>query len=90
MNTQLLQKYNVPGPRYTSYPTVPYWDKTPLTETRWKDLVKDIFEISNTSEGISLYIHLPYCESLCTNCGCNTRITLNHKVEQLYIAAVLK
>ncbi|HAK75837.1 MAG TPA: coproporphyrinogen III oxidase, partial [Runella sp.] len=90
MNTQLLQKYNVPGPRYTSYPTVPYWDKTPLTETRWKDLVKDIFEISNTSEGISLYIHLPYCESLCTYCGCNTRITVNHKVEQPYIAAVLK
>lgn len=90
MNTQLLQKYNVPGPRYTSYPTVPYWDKTPLTETRWKDLVKDIFEVSNTSEGISLYIHLPYCESLCTYCGCNTRITVNHKVEQPYIAAVLK
>jgi len=90
MNTQLLQKYNVPGPRYTSYPTVPYWDKTPLTETRWKDLVKDIFEVSNTSEGISLYIHLPYCESLCTYCGCNTRITVNHKVEQPYVAAVLK
>lgn len=90
MNTQLLQKYNVPGPRYTSYPTVPYWDKTPLTETRWKDLVKDIFEVSNTSEGISLYIHLPYCESLCTYCGCNTRITVNHKVEQPYVTAVLK
>ncbi len=90
MNTHLLQKYNVPGPRYTSYPTVPYWDKVPMTETKWQDLVKDMFSVSNDTEGISLYIHLPFCESLCTYCGCNTRITVNHKVEHPYIEAVLK
>ena len=60
MNLELFRKYNVPGPRYTSYPTVPYWDSN------------------------------PFCESLCTYCGCNTRITRNHAVSNPYIATVLK
>ena len=48
------------------------------------------FNESNNSEGISLYIHLPFCESLCTFCGCNKRITKRHEVEEPYINAVLK
>ncbi|TDA70960.1 coproporphyrinogen III oxidase, partial [Halomonas marinisediminis] len=48
------------------------------------------FNESNASEGISLYIHLPFCESLCTFCGCNKRITKRHEVESPYITAVLK
>ncbi|MBE9460828.1 oxygen-independent coproporphyrinogen III oxidase [Dyadobacter subterraneus] len=90
MDKDLLFKYNTPGPRYTSYPTVPYWQKTPPTEQNWKKLSKEAFTISNEKEGISLYVHLPFCESLCTYCGCNTRITINHKVEETYINAVLK
>lgn len=90
MDKDLLFKYNTPGPRYTSYPTVPYWQKTPPTEQKWKELASEAFTVSNQKEGISLYIHLPFCESLCTYCGCNTRITINHKVEEKYISAVLK
>lgn len=89
MGTSLLQKYNVPGPRYTSYPTVPYWDEALFTADQWKAAVQQSFRESNRSEGISLYIHLPFCESLCTFCGCNKRITKNHTVESPYIAAVL-
>ena len=89
MNKELIRKYNVPGPRYTSYPTVPYWDKSPSIE-EWKNLVKESFDISNQSEGISLYLHLPFCESLCTFCGCNKRITVNHAVEEPYIDVLLK
>ena len=48
------------------------------------------FKESNASEGISLYIHLPFCESLCTFCGCNKRITKRHDVEDPYITAVIK
>lgn len=89
MSKLLIKKYNVAGPRYTSYPTVPYWDKSP-TVSQWKNKVKESFSESNERDGISIYIHLPYCESLCTYCGCNTRITVNHKVETPYIVAVLK
>jgi oxygen-independent coproporphyrinogen III oxidase len=90
MDQYLLQKYNVPGPRYTSYPTVPYWQKTPPTPENWKELVSDTFSVTNQKQGISLYIHIPFCESLCTYCGCNTRITVNHKVERPYMEALLK
>lgn len=89
MDTNLIDKYNVPGPRYTSYPTVPYWDKEAPKPKEWICKVQQAFKASNSTEGISLYIHLPYCESLCTYCGCNTRITKNHSVELPYIYGVL-
>lgn len=89
MNTSLIRKYNVPGPRYTSYPTVPYWDATPPTESQWKLHVRNTYQQSR-QQGVSLYLHLPYCESLCTYCGCTTRITVNHEVESPYIEALLK
>ena len=90
MKTSLIQKYNVPGPRYTSYPTVPYWDEATFSNELWLESVKKSFSQSNSAEGISLYIHLPFCESLCTFCGCFKRITKNHAVEEPYIKAVLK
>ena len=85
----LLQKYNIAAPRYTSYPTVPYWENEGFTTQEWKQRLIKAYNL-HKSEGISLYIHLPFCESLCTYCGCNTRITKNHKVEIPYIAALLK
>jgi oxygen-independent coproporphyrinogen-3 oxidase len=87
---ELTAKYNVAVPRYTSYPTMPYWDHLTFSETAWMDSVKLSFNESNRNSGISLYIHLPFCENLCTYCGCNTRITRNHSVEGPYIAAVLR
>jgi len=86
----LISKYNIPGPRYTSYPTVPYWDNSSFSLKEYKETLIKSFKESNTSEGISLYIHLPFCESLCTFCGCNKRITKNHTVEMPYLKAVLK
>jgi len=86
----LTAKYHVAAPRYTSYPTVPYWDNDSFDENRWAEAVTTSFNHSNAEDGISLYIHLPFCESLCTYCGCNTRITKNHKVEEPYINALLK
>ena len=87
---QLIEKYHVAAPRYTSYPTVPYWENNEFALEKWIKAVTGTFNHSNAASGISLYIHLPFCESLCTYCGCNTRITRNHQVEEPYIRAVLK
>ena len=89
MCSTLVNKYNIPGPRYTSYPTVPYWDINTFTLRGWKESVKTSFDSSN-EEGLSIYIHLPFCESMCTFCGCNKRITKRHEVEIPYIRTVLK
>src|SRR3954447_18940573 len=89
LNHELIRKYNQPVPRYTSYPTVPFWQDG-LDVKQWEQRFSTCFEIENHTRGISIYIHLPFCESLCTYCGCNTRITKNHRVEEPYIKAVLK
>ena len=86
---RLLEKYNLPVPRYTSYPTVPFWYALENTSS-WTDTFRQNFHQQNKEGGISLYIHLPFCESLCTYCGCNKKITTNHSVEEVYISAVLK
>ena len=86
----LVDKYNIPGPRYTSYPTVPYWDNESFTAEQWKSSVIRSFNESNDSEGISIYIHLPFCEALCTFCACHKRITKQHSVETPYLVSVLK
>lgn len=90
MALSLIQKYNVAGPRYTSYPTVPYWQGDAFSTEKWLDRLARAYGESNATEGISLYIHLPFCESLCTFCGCHKRITKRHEMEAPYIQALLK
>lgn len=90
MKNSLIQKYNIPGPRYTSYPTVPYWNKEGIGKQDWIQYFQISFKESNASEGISIYIHLPFCESLCTFCACHKHITKRHEVEEEYIETVLK
>lgn len=82
----LLEKYNIPGPRYTSYPTVPFWNNN-ISESSWK---QSILESYTDEDGLSLYLHLPYCETFCTYCACNKVITQNHSLEAKYVAAILK
>lgn len=85
----LLKKYNVPVPRYTSYPTVPFWNEG-IDASKWIRLFQQEFQKNNPVDGISLYIHLPFCESLCTYCGCNKKITTNHGVETTYLKSIIK
>lgn len=83
----LLDKYNIPAPRYTSYPTVPNWAEPGPAPKDWLNSVR----VAYTEQGVvNLYIHLPYCEQLCTYCGCNKRITKNHAVERPYLDSVLE
>jgi oxygen-independent coproporphyrinogen III oxidase len=86
-HSELLKKYDVPVPRYTSYPTVPYWSDSPTSE-EWIASLKRAFEKPQMSW--SLYLHIPFCETLCTFCGCNTTITKNHDREAPYVNHLLK
>ena len=85
--TDLFAKYDVPAPRYTSYPTVPFWINTPTTD-QWIENLTTACDDETTAW--SLYLHLPFCESLCTFCACNTVITRDHRREDNYIQLLLK
>jgi oxygen-independent coproporphyrinogen-3 oxidase len=79
-------KYDVPVPRYTSYPTVPQWHRTPTTG-EWVTSIARSLELADSS--LAVYVHIPFCESLCTYCGCNTVITRNHDREGPYVELLL-
>jgi len=85
--TDLFAKYDVPAPRYTSYPTVPFWSNSPTAE-QWLGELNRACEDEATSW--SLYFHLPFCESLCTFCACNTVITRDHGREEDYLDLLSK
>ncbi|WP_295903833.1 oxygen-independent coproporphyrinogen III oxidase [uncultured Bdellovibrio sp.] len=87
MMKDLLAKYDVPAPRYTSYPTVPYWEVNP-TSDQWVQHLRATLQ--EKPGGWSLYLHIPFCESLCTFCGCNNIITKDHKRETPYVDLILK
>ena len=87
VTTNLFDKYDVPVPRYTSYPTVPFWTDDPTTEQWLAELRK---AARDPECSWAIYIHIPFCESLCTFCGCNNVITTDHGREEPYIAMVLR
>ena len=78
----LIQKYAVAAPRYTSYPSFLHWEGAPTQ--------KDWFESIGENPEIDLYLHIPYCEKLCLYCGCNREITRNHELEKPYLELLLK
>ncbi len=80
---EILERYNVPGPRYTSYPTAPEW----LDTFGPPDFEKALRQSNETQEGrpLSLYMHLPFCDSLCLFCGCNTVIKKDHAAAVPYL-----
>ncbi len=84
-NENLMTKYGTQGPRYTSYPPVPFWTKAP-TEKAWFEQLKENYD---PSQGLDLYVHIPFCESLCYYCGCNRVITKNHDHELNFVETLL-
>lgn len=82
----LIKKYDVAGPRYTSYPAVPFWNGTPSQEN-WISHIKSNY---NDEQGIDLYIHIPYCVKLCYYCGCNRSITKDLDKGGAYTEQLLK
>lgn len=86
ISEDFLAKYNLPGPRYTSYPTAPAWQDS----FGPGDLESAFAEADAAETPISLYMHLPYCESLCLFCACNVVITKDTSVVPPYLATVEK
>jgi oxygen-independent coproporphyrinogen-3 oxidase len=87
ISKELLKKYDIPAPRYTSYPTVPYWSDSP-TSTEWVESLRRV--TSRADATWSMYMHIPFCETLCTFCGCNTTITRNHERGAPYVDTLLR
>jgi oxygen-independent coproporphyrinogen-3 oxidase len=88
--SELLRKYDVPGPRYTSYPTILHWDNPPTTD-EWLQSVCDSIDLTERhGNGAALYVHIPFCRSLCTYCGCNSRITSSSSAGRRYVKTVLR
>ena len=81
ISPELLGKYNQPGPRYTSYPTAPEWD-----DAFGPAELSLAYERANvTAAPLSLYFHIPFCDSLCLYCGCNVVISKKHEVAASYL-----
>jgi oxygen-independent coproporphyrinogen-3 oxidase len=84
VDLDLVRKYNVAGPRYTSYPPA-----TKFTDAvTWNQLSAKIEENNRAARDLSIYFHIPFCETLCWFCGCTTVITLNHDKGMAYIEAL--
>jgi oxygen-independent coproporphyrinogen-3 oxidase len=84
VDLNLVEKYNVAGPRYTSYPPA-----TKFTDTiAWPQLAEKITANNRTVRDLSIYFHIPFCETLCWFCGCTTVITLNHDQGMAYVESL--
>jgi oxygen-independent coproporphyrinogen III oxidase len=84
VNEQFLARYNRPGPRYTSYPTAPVWNDA----FGASDLEKVHEEAERARTPVSLYMHIPFCESLCLFCACNVIIQKNKDVAPPYLGVL--
>ena len=81
VDLELVQKYNVPGPRYTSYPPAPQFTE----QVTWPEVAARIAQAQPSERGLSLYFHIPFCESLCWFCGCTTIITTQREKGAIYL-----
>jgi oxygen-independent coproporphyrinogen III oxidase len=84
VSEDFLTKYNRPGPRYTSYPTAPIWN-----DSFGADDLERVHEEANAAGSpVSLYMHIPFCESLCLFCACNVIISKNKAVAPPYLGVL--
>ncbi|MGA9884258.1 MAG: oxygen-independent coproporphyrinogen III oxidase [Candidatus Acidiferrales bacterium] len=84
ISDEVLEKYNRPGPRYTSYPTAPVWKE----DFGPADFETAAAKADERGTPVSLYMHLPFCESLCLFCACNVSIQKDKRVTIPYLAAL--
>src|SRR5690625_5148167 len=78
----LLRKYDVRGPRYTSYPTAPQFSPA-MDQAAYRELAR---AAGQKDAPLSLYVHIPFCRTICFYCGCNKVITANYSRAEAYLA----
>lgn len=83
VTTDMLQKYDVSGPRYTSYPTADRFVEA-FTEDAYK-LALEQRRVAGAALPLSIYVHIPFCESLCFFCACNKIVTKHHERSAEYL-----
>ena len=88
LDLKKFSKYDKPGPRYTSYPTAPHFNEKFTHENFLDEIIKTNY--GDNLPDLSLYYHLPYCDTLCYFCGCNMLITRNRDRIREYIKYVQK
>jgi oxygen-independent coproporphyrinogen III oxidase len=81
----LLARYDVPGPRYTSYPTVPAWTM-PFGPTEYREALAELARLER--DPVSVYVHLPFCEYRCHYCACNVTVAKRTGVADRYLDQV--
>ena len=84
---EFVDKYNKPGPRYTSYPTVPAWDQ-PFGEPEYRQALQELG--GRKSDELAIYLHLPFCAKHCHYCGCNALVTRETDAVDKYLDRVEK
>lgn len=87
MEQTLLDKYNIPVPRYTSYPPANYFNHSVTADTYIKAIEQSNFQ---QPPSISVYIHIPFCRHLCFYCGCNSYPMMKQEIVDNYLQAVEK
>ncbi|MBD3333389.1 oxygen-independent coproporphyrinogen III oxidase [candidate division GN15 bacterium] len=87
VTVELLQRYDRPGPRYTSYPTVPMWSDAVGAEA-YREALRNASV--RTDEPVALYVHIPFCRSRCFYCGCNTCVTQDMEAPRNYLDLVYR
>ncbi|MFW5431449.1 MAG: oxygen-independent coproporphyrinogen III oxidase [Methylophilaceae bacterium] len=84
VSAELLQEYDIAGPRYTSYPTADRFVEA-FKENAYKQALSQR-KIGRMSLPLSVYVHIPFCESLCFFCACNKVVTKHHERSAEYLA----
>ncbi|MEY3883876.1 MAG: hypothetical protein RLZZ379_1154 [Pseudomonadota bacterium] len=83
VTTEMLQKFDVSGPRYTSYPTADRFVEA-FTEESYKQALAQR-RVGGMALPLSIYVHIPFCESLCFFCACNKIVTKHHERSAEYL-----
>ncbi len=84
MNSDIIKRYSAPVPRYTSYPTAPHFSSA-VGPQQYAEWLRQLPE----QERLSLYFHIPFCDTLCWYCGCNTKAVRQHKPVAAYLVPLL-